>query len=131
MKLLRMFLFSLAALVTVRLEAEDFLDRVDEALTFSAFKDKLRARVSGLIDLEGYYFRQPAPDLINADGNWLFNPRFSFFVDAQFGEHVYLFTQSRVDQGFDPSDHSFEARMDEYALRVTPWNDGRISLQAG
>jgi hypothetical protein len=114
-----------------RLEAEDLLDQVDAALTFSAFKDKVRARLSGLIDLEEYVFQQPAPGLIFSGGESLFNQRFTFFVDAQVGEHVYLFTQSRVDHGFDPSDDSFQARMDEYALRVTPWNDGRLSLQVG
>ncbi len=97
MRLLRTCALGFLALVAARLQAEDFLDRVYEALTFSAFKDTVRARVSGLIDLEGYYFQQPAPGLIYADGNGLFNPRFTFFVDAQLGRHVYLFTQARVD----------------------------------
>jgi len=114
-----------------RLEAEDFLDRVDEALTITACHDNIRARVSGLIDLEGYYFQQPAPGLIYADGNTLFNPRLTLFLDAQLGPHVYVFAQGRVDRGFDPSDGDAEARADEYALRVTPWDDGRFNLQIG
>lgn len=131
MKLIPTLLIGLVALAAGRLEAEDLLDRADEVLTFTAFEDKVRARVSGLIDLEEYCYRQPAPGLIFSDGETLFNQRFSFFVDAQVGEHVYLFTQARVDHGFDPSDDPFQARMDEYALRVTPWNDERLSLQVG
>ena len=40
-----------AALATAGLHAEDFVDRVDEALTVSAAKGRFRARVSGTLDL--------------------------------------------------------------------------------
>ena len=40
---------------------DDPLDRLDDALTFGAWDDALRARLSGTLDLEGYYLRQPAP----------------------------------------------------------------------
>lgn len=131
MKTLRALSFGVVALAAARLEAEDFLDRVDEALTFSAFHDKLRARLSGLLDLEGYYFQQPAPGLIDASGDSLFNPRLALFLDAHLGSHVYGFAQARLDRGFDPSDGSAQVRLDEYALRVTPWNAGWLNLQAG
>jgi hypothetical protein len=39
--------------------------------------------------------------------------------------------QARADRGFDPSDEHPEARLDEYALRYTPWRDGRFNLQVG
>jgi len=131
MKVLRVLSFFVFALATARLAAEDFLDRVDQALTVSAFRDKVRARLSGLVDLEGYYYQQPAPGLIFASDDWLFNPRLTLFLDAQIGSHVYGFVQARLDRGFDPSDGGAQIRLDEYALRVTPWNDGRFSLQAG
>ena len=131
MKALRVFCGCLLALAAARLEAEDFLDRVDDALTISAFHDQVRARLSGLLDLEGYSFQQPAPGLIYASGNALFNPRLTFFLDAQLGPKVYVFSQARLDRGFDPSDGGAEARFDEYALRVTPWEDGRFNLQVG
>ena len=131
MKTLHALSFGVVALAAARLEAEDFLDRVDEALTFSAFHDKLRARLSGLMDLEGYYFQQPAPGLIDASGDSLFNPRLALFLDAQLGSHVYGFAQARLDRGFDPSDGDAQVRLDEYALRGTPWNDGRFNVQAG
>ncbi len=111
--------------------AEDFLDRVDQALTMSTFHDQVRARVSGLLDLEYYNFSQPPPGLIRADGHDLFTPRLSLFLDAQIGSHLYFFAQSRFDTGFDPSDLGAQARLDEYALRVTPWSDGRFNLQIG
>src|SRR4051794_11685996 len=110
---------------------EDFLDRVDEALTFSSFNNTVRTRISGTLDLEGYAFSGPAPGLILTTSDALFNPRLSLFVDAQLGPAIYAFTQTRVDRGFDPTDHGAQIRLDEYAVRITPWEDGRFNLQAG
>ncbi len=111
--------------------SEDFLDRVDEALTVSGFHDQARARLSGTLDLEAYHFDFSAPGLIFTDHDSLFNPRLTLFLDAQLGSHVYFFAQARADRGFDPGDRDAEVRLDEYALRVTPWEDGRFNLQAG
>jgi len=121
----------LFASVAPALGAESFLDEVDQALTISAFHDQVRARVSGLLDLEYYNFPQPPPGLIRADGHNLFAPRLSVFLDAKIGPNVYLFVQSRVDTGFDPTDLGEQWRADEYALRITPWKDGRFNLQIG
>ncbi len=112
-------------------EADDLIDRLDRSLTISAFNDQVRARVSGLFDLEYYHFPQPTPGLIRADGHDLLAERLSLFLDAQFGPNVYLFVQSRLDTGFDPTDLGTQWRADEYALRVTPWQDGRFNLQVG
>ncbi len=112
-------------------QAQDFLDRVDEALTFTGFNNNVRARVSGTLDLEGYAFSGPAPGLIRTTSDALFNPRLSLFLDTQVGPAVYVFTQTRVDRGFDPTDHGAQIRLDEYAVRVTPWEDGRFTVQAG
>jgi len=111
--------------------ADDFIDQLDGALTVSAMNDWFRARLSGTLDLEGYHFSQPAPGFIDATGNSLFNPRLSLFLDAQLGESIYFFAQGRVDRGFDPSDGSATARVDEYALRLTPSADGRLNVQVG
>ena len=121
-------LFAAAAPAVV---AENFLDEVDQALTISIFHDQVRARVSGLLDLEYYNYSQPPPGLIRAEGHDLFTPRLSVFVDAKFGPMVYFFAQTRVDTGFDPSDLGVQWRLDEYALRITPWSDGRFNLQIG
>ena len=121
----------LFASVAPALGAEGFLDEVDQALTISAFHDQVRARVSGLLDLEYYNFPQPPPGLIRADGHNLFAPRLSVFLDAKIGPNVYFFAQSRVDTGFDPTDLGEQWRADEYALRITPWKDGRFNLQIG
>ena len=132
MKALRAFLvvvfISGASLVA---QAQDFLDRVDETLSLTAFDDNVRARLSGLLDLEGYYFRGPAPGPILTTSDSLFSPRLSLFFDAQLGARVYVFTQTRIDRGFDPSDHGAQLRLDEYAVRFTPWEDGRLNLQLG
>ena len=119
-------------LIAPAVQAQGFLDTLRDRLTFSAFDDNVRARLSGTIDLEYYHFQQPAPALINADGNDLFNPRLTLFLDAQLGPKVYFFSQLRFDRSFDPTDHpTAEVRLDEYALRFTPWEDGRLSIQAG
>jgi hypothetical protein len=111
--------------------ADDFLDRIDEALTVTAWHDDIRARLSGTIDLEGYHFQQPAPGLINTRSDNLFNPRLTLFLDVQAGSYIYIFVQSRLDRGFDPADQGAEIRLDEYALRLTPWDDARLTFQVG
>jgi hypothetical protein len=112
-------------------DVDDYLDRLDTALSVSAFHDNLRVRLSGTLDLEIYNFEQPAPGLIDSNIDTLFNPRLTLFLDAQIGSQIYFFAQSRFDRGFDPSDHGAQVRLDEYALRVTPWQDGRFTLQIG
>lgn len=113
------------------LEAQEFLDQVDERLTLSAFDSQLRARFSGTLDLEYYHFQQPPPGLIDASGHDLMNPRLTLFLDAKAGAPIYFFVQARVDRHFDPTDEGAQIRLDEYALRITPWEDGRASLQVG
>jgi hypothetical protein len=110
---------------------DDYLDRLDDQLTFGAWGDSLRVRVSGTLDIEGYYLRQPAPGLIFSEGNAIFNPRLSLFIDAQLGPHLYAFIESRADNGFDPGETGPLVRLDEYELRFTPWDDGRLNLQVG
>src|SRR5207248_502563 len=93
------------------LEIDDFLDRLDNALTFSAFQDNIRARLSGTIDLEVYHFEQPAPELIDSKIDNLFNPRLSLFLDAQFCNHIECFAQSPLDRRFDPINHGAAVRL--------------------
>src|SRR2546421_6475254 len=111
-------------------QAQDFLDRLDEALTFTGFNNNLRMHISGRLDLEAYAFSGPAPGLIRTTSDALFNPRLSLFLDTQIGPAVYVFTQTRVDRGFDPTDHGAQIRLDEYAVRVTPWGERRLPVPA-
>lgn len=128
----KLILFGLAAcLIDPVMRAEDALDRLDDALTWSAAQGDIRARVSGTMDLEGYEFSQPAPGLIDSQSNTLFNPRTSLFVDAQLGPSIYFFTQARIDRGFDPSNDGLRGRFDEYALRWAADPHGRFNLQIG
>ena len=128
---LRAFSLCIFACTACAFDIDDFLDRLDTALTISAFQDNLRARLSGTLDLEIYHFEQPAPGLIDSNIDTLFNPRLTLFLDTQIGSQIYFFAQSRLDRGFDPSNHGAQIRLDEYALRITPWEDGRFTLQAG
>ena len=123
--------FCLAAGVSAAAGMDDWLDRVDDALTLSADHDLLRARVSGSLDLEGYAFNRAAPGLIYSDKSSLFNPRLTLFLDSQFGAHFYFFAQARADRGFDPAEDGSQLRLDEYALRLTPGRRGHFNLQLG
>jgi hypothetical protein len=130
MKSLQVFGFFLA-LTATGVTAEDFLDQVDDALTMNAFQGDVRARLSGLLDLEFFRLDLPPPGLIDADHHFLVNPRLSLFLDAQLGTHLYLFVQSRADRDFDPHDQEMRIRLDEYALRINPWDTDCFDLQIG
>ncbi len=120
-----------ALLVDSEVRAQDFLDQLDQRLTLSAFDDQFRTRLSGLLDLEFYAFDLPAPGLIDSQSATLFNPRLTLFLDSQIGPKIYFFSQVRIDRHFDPTDQGAQIRLDEYALRITPWEDGRFNLQVG
>lgn len=111
--------------------SDAFFDRVEEALTFSAHDSRVRARISGTLELEGYDHQLPPPGVIDTASPRLFVPRLSVFVDAQLGSRWYAFAQVRADRGFDPRAAGGEVRLDEYALRYTPWRNGRLNVQIG
>ena len=131
MKALRALCLCLSISSASAFEVDEIFDRLDNALTFSEFHDNLRVRLSGTLDLEVYDFDQPAPELIDSKIDDLFNPRLTLFVDAQYGSQIYFFAQSRLDRGFDPSDHGAQFRIDEYALRFTPLENGSFNFQIG
>ncbi len=111
--------------------SDAYFDRLDDFLTVNLLHGNVRARVSGLIDLEAYSLPQPAPGLLFTERYSLFNPRLTLFFDAQIGPHIYAFVQGRADQGFDPGYKPYRIAADEYAIRYTPWDDGRVSFQIG
>ena len=132
MKTIHRFLTAAALLASApAASADDWLDRLDTALSVNAFDGNIRARFSGLADLEGYVLTQPAPGLLFTEKSTLFNPRLTLFLDAQLGAQLYVFVQFRADRGFDPGYNDARAALDEYALRFTPWDDGRFSFQVG
>src|ERR1700730_11494291 len=111
--LLRALSLCLLACTVRAFEVDDFFDRLDAALTVTAFQDNLRARLSGTIDLEVYHFEQPPPGLIDSKIDNLFNPRPPLFPGAENRSQIYFFAQARLDRGFDPSDHGADLRLDE------------------
>src|ERR1043166_984030 len=98
----------------------DFLEKTQEALSLTDADHRFHLQLSGLFDLETYFIDQPPPALIFADRYFLLNPRLTLFLDAQIGSKIYIFAQTRVDRGFDPSDNGAEVRLDEYFLRYSP-----------
>lgn len=120
-----------AALALPSLQAEEWLDRVDDWLTVSSWNDRIRTRLSGLIDVEGYHFDSEPPGLIDTSREFLAVPRLTLMLDSQIGSRAYFFAQTRVDRGFDPGDLGWRHRFEEYAVRLTPGDDDRLSLQLG
>jgi len=121
----------LAAAVTFARAADDYLDSLDDHLFLSTLNGNLSAGVSGLLDLEGYLYQLPAPGSIYSDKSFLLNPRLTGFLDVQIGPTIYAFAEMRLDRGFDPSDGSLEATLEQYAVRYTPWKEGCFNIQAG
>ena len=110
---------------------EAWLQKLDDALSYQSPGGLVRADLSGLVDLEAYFVDQRPPGLIFGNSDFR-NPRLSLFLDAHVGPHLYTFVQFRADRGFDPRLRpDGDARLDEYLLRWTPWEDGRLSVQAG
>lgn len=111
---------------------DEAVDRADRALQIATPGGLVRAELSGLADVEGYWIDERAPGLVFANDDSFVNPRLSLFLDTQVGRHVYGFVQARVDRGFDPrSADGADARADEYLVRVSPFADARLHLQAG
>lgn len=103
-------------------------EKVHDALSLHDSNDRFHFQLSGLVDLETYFIDQPAPGLIFSDRNFLLNPRLHLFLDAQIGSKIYLFLQTRVDRGFDPSDQGAQIRLDEYFLRYSPAKNLNIQI---
>ncbi|HAM71632.1 MAG TPA: hypothetical protein DCM86_08325 [Verrucomicrobiales bacterium] len=120
-----------ASVLRASASLDEALDRVDERLTVSSWGGRVRTRLSGTLDLEAYQVEQPPPGLLQTGAHQLLIPRLTLFLDSQIGPKLYAFAQFRADRGFDPSDTPAEVRADEYAVRYTPWEDGRVSFQAG
>ena len=117
--------------VSFSMDMDDRLDALGDQLSVASDNGQVRARVSGLLEMDAYVFNGEPPSLIRTHNEYLIQPRAVFFLDVQAGPTGYGFAQARVDRGFDPSEEKTEFRLDEYAVRYTPWNDGRLSLQAG
>ena len=56
LRILRLCIF--VAMATA-IHAEDFLDSLDETLTFSVLNDRAQVRLSGALDIEYYYVDEP------------------------------------------------------------------------
>ncbi len=124
----------LCLFIPLLLWADQFEQRMDalgDLLQFGLLESKLNARISGLTDIEAYVFESPPPALLETNKSWILQPRATLFVDIQQGLRNYFFAQARVDRGFDPKDSGLQARIEEFAWRLSPWDDRRLSLQAG
>ncbi|HEX2860203.1 MAG TPA: hypothetical protein VHN79_01130 [Lacunisphaera sp.] len=117
------------------LPAQEVLERLGERLNFSVADGRVRLRVSGSLELEGYAFSDPVADLVSGERDVFFNPRLTVYLDVQVGSRGYVFGQVRADRGFDAytAEKKSELRFDEYAVRyeLSEEGSGRLFLQAG
>ncbi len=92
----------------------------------------MRARLSGLLDLEYYQLSATAARSDPGRRTRFVRPAPEPFSRRADSGRTFTFSPRRgVDTGFDPTDLGAQWRADEYALRVTPWSDGRFTLQVG
>src|SRR6266478_4543388 len=126
---LRAFSLCVFACTACAFEIDDFLDRLDTALTISAFQDNLRARLSGTLDLEIYHFEQPAPGLIDSNIDTLFNPRLTLFLDTQIGSQIYFFAHSQLHRGFEPRNLASSPPSSAIGFRGTCRGTTRLSTR--
>ncbi|MEY2879271.1 MAG: hypothetical protein RLZZ15_1651 [Verrucomicrobiota bacterium] len=127
---LRWLALGCAAVAALR-GGDSFFDRLHDTLSVSSPDAHARARLSGAFDFEAYRLPLPAPGVIRSDGPELFQPRLTLFLDAQIGATAYAFAQARYDRGFDPAEAGGRLRLDEYALRLTPWAGAPVRFQVG
>jgi len=132
----RRFIMALAGICTVLAGRpasadEDFLDTLGDRMKVAALGGQINAHLGALLDFEGYYLQQPPPGLIDTNHDFIFNPRLTFNLDVQIGPKLYFFGEARFDRGLDPADTHMRGRLDQYALRFTPWDDGRFNVQIG
>jgi hypothetical protein len=130
---MKAMLILLSCLITraVAADWDDRLDRLGDSLHRASASGMARAHLRGTLDLEGYFYENPAPGLVHSASNPLFNPRLTTYLDLQLGPRLYAFAQARIDHGFDPGDGHLEGRLDEYVIRFTPGACARFSVQAG
>lgn len=112
------------------LPAQEFLDRLQDALDLSTPNGAARVAFSTISDLEGYVYQDPPPGLIFGDTPFV-NPRLRLFGEAQLGEQWYAFTQFQANRGFDPRAQVRDAQFFEYLLRWTPSRSGVANVQFG
>src|SRR5688572_12145861 len=91
-----------ACAIATSVSAQELLDTLDDSLYLQSSNGQIRADLSGLLDLEGYYIDAIPPGLLFPDDRFFFNPRLSLFLDTRIGEHLYSLVQVRFDRGFDP-----------------------------
>jgi hypothetical protein len=121
-----------AGVFALSAQGQEWLDKIDDALHVQTPNGFVRAELSGLLDLEGYYIDSEPPGLLFPDDTFFFNPRLSLFLDTQIGEHLYSLVQVRFDRGFDPGARpDGDIRLDEYFVRYKPLERPVINLQVG
>ena len=112
--------------------AQDFLDALDNKLSYASADGGVRANLSLVGDLTVFAADQPAQGLLFTTSDTFLAPRLSAFLDVQIGDRWLLHGQARADRGFDPgAESSGDVRIDEYFLQYRASYAGQLNLRAG
>jgi hypothetical protein len=111
--------------------SEEWFDRLEQRLSFSAADDTLRVRLGGLLSLEDHQIEPPPPGLLFTNGHNLFSPRLGLTLQGQSGPELFGFALVRVDRGFNPANARLRVRLDEYALTYVPTHLKGLNFKVG
>jgi hypothetical protein len=112
--------------------AQDFLDALDEKLSYTSDEGNVRANLSFIGDVTLFAAEPPAQGLLFTNSDVFLAPRLSAFLDVQLGQRLLLHAQMRADRGFDPGAESGgQVRMDEYFLQYRVFDAEGLNLRAG
>lgn len=129
-QLLAILLLVLFVLPTKGME---WLDTLDDALSWSMADGTVQTDLSFMSDVETFWLEQPYHGTAGfiTDDVYL-HPKLSAFLDMQAGETLNLHLLARWDRGFDTgSVPDGEVRLDEYYLNWKPLADDRLAVRAG
>jgi hypothetical protein len=102
----------------------------DAGLSWISRSGTYQLDISGQLDVEGYMPRR-SPAWLIPEVDPFVGGRLRLFADAFAGDHVYALLELRADRGEAPASGSLEARLEQAFLRVAPFGDTPVRLQAG
>jgi len=83
------------------------------------------------IDQTGWFFTQPPPGFIQADGHALYAPVVNLMGTATAGKVLDFTVYAMASRGFDPTEAPMEMILNEYFVNVRPFENQLLALRAG
>jgi class 3 adenylate cyclase len=102
----------------------------DAGLSWISRSGTYQLDIGGQLDIEGYAPGR-APAWLIPEVDPFVGGRLRLFADAFAGDHLYAMLELRADRGEAPASGRIETRLEQVFLRVTPFGNEPVSLQAG